>query len=126
MWYPALKPPPSHLATLTPSPGHGIEATASGTTLMPLSCRFTSLFSSLDGFVKVGAGSSSLCIRALLTAQIRGLAQGRCSVTLEGGIAEGGRRGVEGKGGGMEGERRKEGGKGVGAGDGEGVCSCSW
>ena len=65
VWYPALKPPPSHLATLTPSPGHGIEATASGTTLMPLSCRFTSLFSSLDGFVKVGAGSSSLCIRAL-------------------------------------------------------------
>ena len=77
-----------------------------------------------------------------MTAQIRGLAQGGCSVTLEGGGKE--ERGIAAKEGGMEvGEERREGERergregerergrvgereGEGAGDGEGVSSCSW
>lgn len=61
-----------------------------------------------------------------MTAQIRGLAQGGCSVTLEGGGKE--ERGIAAKEGGMEvGEERREGEReGEGAGDAEGVSSCSW
>lgn len=61
-----------------------------------------------------------------MTAQIRGLAQGGCSVTLEGGGKE--ERGIAAKEGGIEvGEERREGEReGEGAGDGEGVSSCSW
>jgi len=61
-----------------------------------------------------------------LTAQIRGLAQGGCSVTLEGGGKE--ERGIAAKEGGIEvGEERREGEReGEGAGDAEGVSSCSW
>ena len=61
-----------------------------------------------------------------MTAQIRGLSQGGCSVTLEGGGKE--ERGIAAKEGGMEvGEERREGEReGEGAGDGEGVSSCSW
>lgn len=61
-----------------------------------------------------------------MTAQIRGLAQGGCSVTLEGGGKE--ERGIAAKEGGIEvGEERREGEReGEGAGDAEGVSSCSW
>lgn len=54
------------------------------------------------------------------------MAQGGCSVTLEGGGKE--ERGIAAKEGGIEvGEERREGEReGEGAGDAEGVSSCSW
>ena len=118
--------PFSTWATLTLSPRHGIDATASGTTLMPLCCWFTSLFSSLDSFVKVGAGSSSLCIRCTVDSTDQGLGSGKVLSNSWGRNRRGRKERDRGEGRRDGGGEKKGGWERGGGGRWEGVSSTSW